>query len=174
MKFQMKSANYKKYDIIAVMPTSKAAFQFTCSNIEADILTFNPENKANFSINRKMYMLLVEKGYHYEILYSPAIQDSTARKNLIHQSHVYHSVGKSKNIIISSGATNSILLRSPYDIINLLVPSFFIINVILFFCILYSIKGNIFGCYQLYIPLISDNRLTFSMLSEQGIDIRLE
>ncbi|KRT80142.1 hypothetical protein AMK59_8233 [Oryctes borbonicus] len=114
-----KSPNYKKYHIIAILPLSQNAIHFACSNIDADILTYDPENKISYKLTRKMYNQLVEKGFHYEILYSPVIQDSTQRKNMIHTSHLYHSYGKSKNIIISSGATSSILLRGPYDIINL-------------------------------------------------------
>lgn len=54
-----------------------------------------------------------------EICYSPAITDSTKRKNTISTSHLYHSFGKSKNIIVSSGATDYFQIRSPYDVINL-------------------------------------------------------
>lgn len=70
-------------------------------------------------MNRKMYNQLVDRGYHFELLYSPAIVDSTKRKNLIHAAHLFHSFGKSKNIIFSSGAENALQIRNPYDIINL-------------------------------------------------------
>lgn len=66
-----------------------------------------------------MYNQLVERGYHFELLYSPAIIDSTNRKNLIHAAHLFHSFGKSKNIIISSGANNLAYIRNPYDIVDL-------------------------------------------------------
>ncbi|KAJ8955201.1 hypothetical protein NQ314_006918 [Rhamnusium bicolor] len=114
-----KSPNYKKFHIIAALPTTMQAFMFTCSTFEADILTFDPENKLGLRLNRKLYNQLLDRGYHFELLYSPAIEDSTKRKNLIHASHLYHSFGKSKNIIFSSGAQNHLYIRSPYDIINL-------------------------------------------------------
>ncbi|XP_060518836.1 ribonuclease P protein subunit p30 isoform X2 [Cylas formicarius] len=115
----LKSPNYKKYHIVASLPTSTAAFMFTCSNFDADILTIDPQNKTNIKLNRKLYNQLIEKGCHFELLYSPAIEDSTKRKNLIYTSHLYHSIGKSKNVIFSSGAQDSMLLRSPYDVISL-------------------------------------------------------
>lgn len=115
----LKSNNYKKYDIIGVIPTSAQAFAFTCSNLEADILTFDPQNRMNLKINRKAYFQLVDRGYYFELPYSYAIEDSTKRKNLIYLSHLYHTYGKSRNIIFSSGAEDSFLLRSPYDIICL-------------------------------------------------------
>lgn len=82
-------------------------------------MTFDSESRATYKISRKLYNQLLEKGYHFEIQYAPAIQDSTQRKNIIQVAHTYHSIGKSKNIIVSSGATNALLIRNPYDVINL-------------------------------------------------------
>lgn len=115
----IKSPNYRKYHIIAAQPESQQAFQFTCTNFEADIFTFNPSTKPNYKMQRKLYYLLVERGVHFEIMYGPAIEDSTKRKNIIATAHMYHSFGKSRNIIISSEITNSFLIRNPYDVINL-------------------------------------------------------
>lgn len=115
----VKSINYKKYDILGVIPTTVQALGFVCGTLEADILSFDPENKFGLKLNRKTYTQLVDKGYHMELTYGPAIQDSSKRKNLIHLSHLYHTFGKSKNIIFSSGAENPMLFRSPYDIISL-------------------------------------------------------
>lgn len=114
-----KSPNYKKYDLVACAPTTNQALMFTCNTFEADIFTFNPENKFNLRLSRKTYNQLIERGYHFELLYSPAVEDSSKRKNLIHASHLYHSLGKSRNIFFSSGATTFIYIRGPYDIINL-------------------------------------------------------
>ncbi|KAF2878960.1 hypothetical protein ILUMI_27208 [Ignelater luminosus] len=115
----LKSPNYRKYNVVAVQPISQAALQFTCSSIDADIFSYDPETKPNFKLNRKLYNQLVERGFYFELLYSPAIQASSQRKNVIAMSHFYHSYGKSRNIIISSGATSTFLLRSPYDVVNL-------------------------------------------------------
>ncbi|XP_076255366.1 ribonuclease P protein subunit Rpp30 [Rhynchophorus ferrugineus] len=115
----IKSPNFKKFDLIAVTPVTHTAFMFTCSNLDADILSYDPENKISLKLSRKLYFQLVDKGYHFELLYSPAIQDASKRKNLIHLSHLYHSLGKSKNVIVSSGAEHHYLIRSPYDIISL-------------------------------------------------------
>ncbi|KAL1491488.1 hypothetical protein ABEB36_012079 [Hypothenemus hampei] len=115
----LKSNNFKKYDIVAVIPTTMAALQYVCSNLEVDILSFIPEENGILRLNRKMYGQLVDKGFHFELTYSPAIQDSAKRKMLIRLSHMYHTHGKSKNIIFSSGATHQMLIRGPYDVISL-------------------------------------------------------
>ncbi|KAL3281154.1 hypothetical protein HHI36_004372 [Cryptolaemus montrouzieri] len=92
----LKSENFKKYDILALLPTTMSALMFVCSNVDGDILTIDPETKSPLRINRKIYNQLVNKGYFFEILYSPTIEDYTKRKNTIHISHLYHTFGKSK------------------------------------------------------------------------------
>ncbi|XP_071052569.1 ribonuclease P protein subunit p30 isoform X2 [Onthophagus taurus] len=114
-----KSPNYKLYHIIAVIPLTQAALHYTCSSLEADIISIDLENKIPYRLTRGVYFQLVEKNIHFEILYSPTIEDHTSRINMIHISHLYHSLGKSKNIITSSGATKRILLRPPLDVRNL-------------------------------------------------------
>lgn len=113
------SENLKKYDIIAVIPKTLQAFQYACGTMDIDIITFEPENKIPFKISRKLYSQAVERGVFFEIMYSPAIRDSTSRKNIISTAHNYHAVGKSRNIIITSGAENYMQVRDVHDVINL-------------------------------------------------------
>jgi len=67
---------------------------------------------------RKLYFQAVERGIHFEIQYADVISQST-RKYALHHSHVFHIFGKSRNVIVSSGAIDETLLRNPYDVINL-------------------------------------------------------
>ncbi|XP_017782893.1 PREDICTED: ribonuclease P protein subunit p30 [Nicrophorus vespilloides] len=115
----MRSANLKKYDLLGILPTTQQAFQFTCSNIDADIFTFDPQYEKPYKANRKSYSILIEKGYHFEIPYGHALTSNHHRRNMIHISHVLHTFSKSRNIIISSNAVNYMGIRGPYDIINL-------------------------------------------------------
>ena len=61
----------------------------------------------------------IERGIHFEIVYSSAIRDSSQRKSLISTALDLVVFAKGKNIIISSGAVNELDFRGPYDIINL-------------------------------------------------------
>lgn len=115
----MSSDNLKKYDLLALIPKSPDAMQYACETFDTDIISFDPTESKLVKFSRKLYNLAVDRNIHFEIMYAPAIYDQTNRKNIINRSHIYHAVGKSKNIIISSGAINSIQLRGPYDIINL-------------------------------------------------------
>lgn len=113
------SDNLKKYDIIAVIPKTLQAFQFACNTLDVDIITMEPETRLPFKISRKLYRQAVERGMFFELMYSPAIKDSTSRKNIISTAHTYHAVGKSKNIILTSGAENDLQVRDVHDVINL-------------------------------------------------------
>ncbi|XP_069674523.1 ribonuclease P protein subunit p30 [Periplaneta americana] len=113
------SANAKLYNILAVIPNSQAAFQHACSTMEVDLITFDPNNIGVVKYNRKMYNMAVGRGISFELMYAPAIRDSTARKNIIQLAHSYHAYGKSKQIVVSSGASNPFHIRGPYDIVNL-------------------------------------------------------
>lgn len=113
------SENIKKYDIIAVIPKTLQAFQFVCNTMDCDIIAFEPETRLPYKISRKLYRLAIEKGMFFELMYAPAIKDSTSRKNIISTAHTYHAVGKSKNIIVTSGAENDFHIRDVHDVINL-------------------------------------------------------
>lgn len=113
------SDNIKKYDIVAVIPKTQQAFQYACGTMDIDVITFDPQTRIPFKISRKLYRQAVERGIFFELMYSPAIRDSTARKNIISTAHTYHAVGKSRNIIVVSGAENPLQTRDVHDIINL-------------------------------------------------------
>lgn len=116
---QNHSQNIKKYDILAALPLTQTAFQLACGQFDVDIITFDFENKNELRISRKLYNQAVSRNTYFEIMYAPAILDSGIRKNIIHMSHIYHSNGRSKNIIISSWGGDPLHVRGPYDIINL-------------------------------------------------------
>ncbi|XP_046963112.1 ribonuclease P protein subunit p30 [Vanessa cardui] len=113
------SENLRKYDIIAVLPKTLQAFQYACGTLDADLITFEPQTRLPFKVSRKLYRLAVERGVFFELTYSPAIRDSTSRKNIIATAHNYHAIGKSKNIIVTSGAENFTQIRSVHDVCNL-------------------------------------------------------
>ncbi|XP_049869804.1 ribonuclease P protein subunit p30 [Pectinophora gossypiella] len=113
------SQNLKKYDIVAVVPKTLQAFQYACGTMDIDIITFDPVSRIPFKISRKLYRQAVERGIFFELMYSPAIKDSTSRKNIISTAHTYHAIGRSKNIIVTSGAENAMQVRDVHDVINL-------------------------------------------------------
>ncbi|CAH2243075.1 jg2181 [Pararge aegeria aegeria] len=114
-----KSENIKKYDIIAVMPKTIQAFQYACGTLDVDVITFDPQIRMPFKVSRKLYRQAVERGIFFELMYSVAIRDSMSRKNIISTAHNYHAVGKSKNIIVTSGSATYMHCRGVHDVRNL-------------------------------------------------------
>lgn len=115
----MQSEQFKKYHIFAVIPKSNEALQFVCDSVDTDIISFDPSDSRTLKLNRKICNMMLEKGVFFELMYFPTIQDTTCRRNIINKAHLYHQYGKSRNIIITSGALNHLSLRAPYDVINI-------------------------------------------------------
>jgi ribonuclease P/MRP protein subunit RPP1 len=113
-----RSQNFKKYHIIAALPTTEAALQHACQTFQGDIITYNSKT-IRIRINRKFYYVAIRRNMFFELKYSPAIVDSNERRATITRAHMYHMSGKSKGIIISSEANNRFHIRSPYDISSL-------------------------------------------------------
>ncbi|XP_011186784.2 ribonuclease P protein subunit p30 [Zeugodacus cucurbitae] len=113
------SLNIKKFHLIAGQPKTDAALTHCCTTFAGDLLTFDADGGVKLLVNRKAYQIGVKRGLFFEIKYGPAIRDTSIRKDMIKLAHNYCVRGKSKNIIFSSGATNSFELRGPYDVANL-------------------------------------------------------
>lgn len=128
---QNNSKNLKKFHLIAGVPKTDVAMQHCCSTFVGDIIAMNllDDSKAVL-INHKCYQLAIRRGLCFEIQYSPAIVDSSRRREIITTAHGYASQRKSKNVIISSGAQNRFQVRGPYDLANLY--PFFLVSYILF------------------------------------------
>jgi len=115
------SENFRKFNILAVNPeTNQTLLALLKSSFRFDIITFSPENvKDGVRWSRKQYYECVESNIYFEVMYAPAIRDTTDRRRIISQSHNYHAVGRSKHIFFSSFAKSPIELRAPRDVANL-------------------------------------------------------
>jgi len=110
----------KSYDIIALCPANAHALQALLkSSMTADIVSFVPETAADVRWTRKLYSDCVARHMFFELCYAPCIRDATARRRTISQAHNYHSAGKSRNVILCSGADRVAELRGPHDASNL-------------------------------------------------------
>ncbi|KAL0126195.1 hypothetical protein PUN28_004964 [Cardiocondyla obscurior] len=110
-------ANFKKYDIFALVPTKQDILEFACSQIKADLITIKPEI-FGIRINRKVYRQAIARDLYFEIQYADLLRQDT-RVAALHHSYQLQMCRISMNMIVSSGANNKNLIRSPYDIINL-------------------------------------------------------
>ncbi|CAK9822281.1 Ribonuclease P protein subunit p30 [Anthophora retusa] len=110
-------SSLKKYDLYSFAPKTQNALQFACTQLNADIITLRPHT-VTFKFNKKLYEQAIERGIHFEIQYVDLL-NIESRKQTIHYSHLFHTYGKSKNVILSSGTNDIRTIRNPYDLINL-------------------------------------------------------
>ena len=60
--------------------------------------------------------MAIRRNIFFELKYTPTILDANERRATIAKAQQYHMIGKSKGIIISSGATDRFHIRSAYDV----------------------------------------------------------
>ncbi|CAI5730289.1 unnamed protein product [Hyaloperonospora brassicae] len=109
----------KGYDVVAVEAMTLKVFQFLCEQADIDLITFDVTNRIPFQIKRPLIAAAVKRGVYFEITYVPCLGDSAGRRYFFsNASHLVRLTG-GKNLVFSSGATRDILLRSPYDVINI-------------------------------------------------------
>ena len=114
-----KHEKLKLYDIVSVQPMTEKIFLNACSEMEIDIISFNLTERLPFLPKRSMVNCAIKRGISFEIIYSPMIEDSTARRNVISNANLLVDLSRGKNIIVSSGCKESLYLKSPYDVMNL-------------------------------------------------------
>ncbi|XP_065263628.1 ribonuclease P protein subunit p30 isoform X2 [Emys orbicularis] len=113
------STNIRLYDIIAVFPKTEKLFHVACTNLDVDLICINVTEKLPFYFRRPPVNMAIDRGVYFELLYTPAIKDSTMRRYTISNALSLMQICKGKNIIISSAAERPLELRGPYDVANL-------------------------------------------------------
>uniref|UniRef100_K3X2D8 Uncharacterized protein n=1 Tax=Globisporangium ultimum (strain ATCC 200006 / CBS 805.95 / DAOM BR144) TaxID=431595 RepID=K3X2D8_GLOUD len=108
----------KSYDIVAAEATSAKVFQFLCEQADVDIITFDVTNRLSFQIKRPWVDAAIKRSIYFEITYTPCLGDSAGRRYFFSNASNLVRLTGGKHLLLSSGATRDILLRSPYDVIN--------------------------------------------------------
>lgn len=107
-----------KYNLIALEPQNSKLLQYICmGSADLDILTINLSERLD-NLSKVKFNILDERGVCTEINYGPAQSSSSLRRNIIcnGQNLTEKSV---KNLILSSGVSDSFRLRGPKDAKNL-------------------------------------------------------
>ncbi|XP_014284033.1 ribonuclease P protein subunit p30 [Halyomorpha halys] len=117
--FQGKSSAVKKYHIVAVVPDNLPCFQQAININEVDIIAVDCRTKPLWRLTKKHYNLVIEQNKFFEVCYSPAIRDSSTFNNTIFISQLLYTIGKAKNVILSSETSEASFLRTPYEVMYL-------------------------------------------------------
>nr|XP_033797394.1 ribonuclease P protein subunit p30 isoform X2 [Geotrypetes seraphini] len=121
------SPRTKLYDIVAVFPKTEKLFHAACTSLDVDLICINVTEKQPFYFRRPPINVAIERGVFFELVYTPAIKDSTMRRYTISNALSLMQICKGKecqlhafplfqNVIISSSAERPLELRGPYDV----------------------------------------------------------
>ncbi|XP_042314566.1 ribonuclease P protein subunit p30 isoform X2 [Sceloporus undulatus] len=113
------SPNIKFYDIFAAFPKNGKLFHVACTTLDVDLVCIDVTEKLPFYIKRPSINVAIDRGIYFELLYVPAIKDSTMRRYTVSNALSLMQICRGKNIILSSGAERPLQLRGPYDVANL-------------------------------------------------------
>ena len=116
---QLSSEAVQAFDILAVQPSTEKLYQQACKSLEIDIISFDMSRRLPFYLKFPTVHAAVERGVHFEIIYSTAFMGTTERTQLLSIAMNMVVFTKGKNIILSSGAEHELDFRGPYDIVNL-------------------------------------------------------
>ncbi|KAF0308668.1 Ribonuclease P protein subunit p30 [Amphibalanus amphitrite] len=111
-----RSTNLKKFDLLAVQPTTQAAFNVACQTLSVDIICVDPASFRGFMLNRKLAGLAARRGVVIELVYAPALSAGSVRRQLLLTALTLTNITIGKNMIVSSGATHEHQLRGPHDV----------------------------------------------------------
>ncbi|KAI9183874.1 RNA-binding RNA processing protein rpp1 [Blastocladiella emersonii ATCC 22665] len=113
------NAHLQEYDLFAVTPTNEKTWMAACQQVDCDIISLDLAQRLPFYFKHSLVGEAVRRGIVFEICYSGAFKDSTAKRNLIANASNLLRVSKGKNVILSSGAKSVLETRGPLDVVNL-------------------------------------------------------
>ncbi len=113
------STLFSTFDIVAVTPTTDKLFAQCCERLEVDIIALDLAQRLPFHIRTPQVGQALERGLVFEVSYSAAIADATARRNLLANAQALVTAARGRNILFTSGAERALLARGPYDVANL-------------------------------------------------------
>ncbi|GLD92809.1 hypothetical protein PINS_up001388 [Pythium insidiosum] len=108
----------KTYDVVAVEAANAKVFQFLCEQGEIDVLTFDVANRIPFQLKKPWIDAAIKRGIYLEITYSACLGDSAGRRYFFSNASNLVRITNGRHVVLSSGSTRDLFLRSPYDVIN--------------------------------------------------------
>ncbi|CCE63216.1 hypothetical protein TPHA_0E01210 [Tetrapisispora phaffii CBS 4417] len=111
-KGQSLSKISQAYDIIAAMPISEKGVTLATTGLDVDLLTFDFGSRLPVFLKHKSICSCVKRGVKLEIVYGYALRDTQARRQFISNVRSVIRSSRSRGIVISSGAQNSLECRN--------------------------------------------------------------
>ncbi|TMW66290.1 hypothetical protein Poli38472_004055 [Pythium oligandrum] len=109
----------KTYDLVAVEAANAKVFQFLCEQGEVDLISFDVANRIPFQMKKTWVDAAIKRGIFFELTYSACLGDSAGRRYFFSNASNLVRITQGRQLVISSGSTRDLFLRSPYDVINI-------------------------------------------------------
>ncbi len=100
--------------IFSLCPLAQA-----CVSLECDLITLDMSQRLPFKLRPQHLQAAVQRGVHFEVLYSCALRDPMSRRHLFSNAQALTRLLRGRGIVISSGARVAMELRGPFDVINI-------------------------------------------------------
>lgn len=119
----LKGKPVQDYDLISLEPLNNQVLLYLCTNnFNADMITIN--SGIECGLTDKHLIRLIKNAVNafsltFEINYSSSISSSIERRDFIMTGRCLTFNTKSKALVISSGTSQKMSLRGPYEILNL-------------------------------------------------------
>ncbi|MES1919471.1 Ribonuclease P protein subunit p30 [Bonamia ostreae] len=105
-------------DLVAIKTRNEKIFHSCCEEGFFDIICLDFAEKNPFLLKRKSLKIAHRRRIMFEVCYSDFIEDESKRLAFMQNFDLLGAMSSYRNLLLSSGTDDPMLLRGPYDLIN--------------------------------------------------------
>ena len=114
------SKNLERFDLVAVMPTTEAAFVTSCAREDIDLIAIDASCRLPFRPKPALVSQAIGRGVYFELRYSGGFQSDTCRQYFIANVKTFVRCCRGRGLICSSASTQLFGVRGHHDLANLM------------------------------------------------------
>ncbi len=111
------------FDLISLQPATRDILLYLLSSttIQHELLVLDPSDPELLPFPSKLMRAAADRGITFELIYNNALRDPFERRNLLAfgRALALNIFKRGQSIVLSSNATNSLQIRSPYDMMEI-------------------------------------------------------
>jgi RNase P/RNase MRP subunit p30 len=111
------------FDLISLQPATRDILLYLLSSttIQHELLVLDPSDPELLPFPSKLMRAAADRGITFELIYNNALRDPFERRNLLAfgRALALNIFKRGQSIVFSSNATNSLQIRSPYDMMEI-------------------------------------------------------
>ncbi len=112
------------YDVIAAVPTTEKAFQYACTTMDVDVISFSREamqSRLKFQLKHALMDKAMSRGVMFEIPYSAMFTENASKRQhfVSNATALVQGAGCGRGVVLSSQGATAFHLRGPHDVANM-------------------------------------------------------